>query len=216
MEESMELYFSPLACSMSSRIAIYEAGGEAEFHCVDTRTKRVLADDSDFWALNPLGMVPVLRTEEGELLRENPAVLQYVADRFPAAGLAPAGGLERSRLQQWLNFIGTELHKGTYIPLLDEKAPAGAKDYARGKVALRLGYLDRHFQDQEFLLEKFSVADAYLVTVLNWSQASGIDLSEWPAVQAYFKRMIKRPSIARALTEEHALYAEEMERRKAA
>src|SRR6188472_3670100 len=162
MEEVMELYFSPLACSMSSRIAIYEAGGEAEFHCVDTQAKRVLADGSNFWALNPLGMVPVLRTEEGELLRENPAVLQYVADHFPTAGLAPVGGPERYRLQQWLNFIGTELHKGTYIPLLDDNAPAGAKDYARGKAALRLGYLDRHFADHEFLLEKFSVADAYL------------------------------------------------------
>jgi glutathione S-transferase len=216
MEEVMELYFSPLACSMSSRIAIYEAGGEAEFHCVDTRAKRVLADDSDFWALNPLGMVPVLRTEEGELLRENPAVLQYVADHFPAANLAPAGGPERYRLQQWLNFIGTELHKGTYIPLLDDKAPGGAKEYARGKVALRLGYLDKHFEAHEFLLDKFSVADAYLVTVLNWSQASGIDLGEWPNVLAYFKRMTKRPSVARALGEERALYAEEMERRKAA
>src|SRR5215207_7553650 len=216
MEELMDLYFSPLACSMSSRITIYEAGGEARFHCVDTDAKRVLADDSDFWALNPLGMVPVLRTEEGDLLRENPAVLQYVADHFPATGLAPSGGPERYKLQQWLNFIGTELHKATYIPLLDEKAPAGAKDYAREKAALRLGYLDRHLDGREFLLDRFSVADAYLVTVLNWSQASGIELSQWPNVLAYFKRMTKRPSVARALAEERALYAEEMERRKAA
>jgi glutathione S-transferase len=212
----MELYFSPLACSMSSRIAIYEAGGEAEFHCVDTTAKRVLSDGADFWTLNPLGMVPVLRTEEGELLRENPAVLQYVADHFPAAGLAPAGGPERYRLQQWLNFIGTELHKATYIPLLDDKAPAGAKDYARDKATLRLGYLDKHLGTHEFLLDNFSVADAYLFTVLNWSKASGIDLGEWPNVLAYFKRMSERPSVARALAEERALYAEEMERRKAA
>ena len=212
----MELYFAPLACSMSSRIAIYEAGGEAEFHCVDTTEKRVLADDSDFCAINPLGMVPVLRTEEGDLLKENPAVLQYVADHFPAAGLAPSGGPERYRLQQWLNFIGTELHKATYIPLLDEKAPAGAKDYAREKAALRLSYLDRHLAAQEFLLDRFTIADAYLVTVLNWSKASGIDLGAWPSVHAYFQRMTKRPSIARAIAEERALYAEEMERRKAA
>lgn len=212
----MELYFSPLACSMSSRIAIYEAGAEAKFHCVDTRAKKVLADDSDFWALNPLGMVPVLRTDEGELLRENPAVLQYVADHLPEADLAPAGGPERYRLQQWLNFIGTELHKGIYIPLLDDSAPAGAKDYARDKAALRLGYLDRHFTAQAFLLDRFTVADAYLVTVLNWSKASGIDLGGWPNVLAYFKRMSERPSVARALAEERALYAEEMERRKAA
>jgi glutathione S-transferase len=212
----MELYFAPLACSMSTRITVYEAGGEAVFHCVDTNKKRVLGDGSDFWALNPLGMVPVLRTEEGDLLRENPAVLQYVADHFPAAGLAPSGGPERYKLQQWLNFIGTELHKATYIPLLDEKAPAGAKDYAREKAELRLGYLDSHLDAREFLLDRFTVADAYLVTVLNWSQASGIDLSKWPAVHRYFQCMTKRPSVARALAEERALYAEEMERRKAA
>ena len=212
----MELYFSPLACSMSTRITVYEAGGEADFHCVDTDKKRVLADGSDFWAINPLGMVPVLRTEEGDLLRENPAVLQYVADHFPAAGLAPSGGSERYKLQQWLNFIGTELHKATYIPLLDDKAPAGAKDYAREKAVLRFKYLNRHLDGREFLLDTFSVADAYLVTVLNWSKASGIDLREWPAVNRYFERMAKRPSIARALIEERALYAEKMERRKAA
>jgi glutathione S-transferase len=124
-------------------------------------------------------------------------VLQYVADHFPAAGLAPVGGPERYRLQQWLNFIGTELHKGTYIPLLDENAPAGAKDYARDKAALRLGYLDRHFAGHEFLLEKFSVADAYLVTVLNWSQASGIDLGEWPNVLVISIMTKRRASPAR-------------------
>jgi glutathione S-transferase len=212
----MELYFAPLACSMSTRISVYEAGGEAEFHCVDTTAKRVLAGDSDFYAINPLGMVPVLRTEEGDLLKENPAVLQYVADHFPSAGLAPSGGPERYKLQQWLNFIATELHKATYIPLLDEKAPAGAKDYAREKAALRFKYLDKHLKAREFLLDRFTVADAYLVTVLNWSKASGIELGEWPSVHAYFQRMIRRPSIARALAEERALYAEEMERRKAA
>ena len=212
----MELYFAPLACSMSTRITVYEAGGAAEVHCVDTTAKRVLADNSDFYAINPLGMVPVLRTEEGDLLKENPAVLQYVADHFPAAGLAPSGGPDRYKLQQWLNFIGTELHKATYIPLLDDKAPAGAKDYAREKAALRFSYLDRHLAAQEFLLDRFTIADAYLVTVLNWSKASGIELGEWPSVQAYFQRMTKRPSIARALAEERALYAEEMERRKAA
>ena len=212
----MELYFAPLACSMSTRIAVYEAGSEAKFHCVDTSAKRVLADDSDFYAINPLGMVPGLRTEEGELLKENPAVLQYVADHLPQATLAPSGGPERYKLQQWLNFIGTELHKATYIPLLDEKAPPGAKDYAREKATLRFKYLDRHLREREFLLDRFTIADAYLVTVLNWSKASGIELGRWPAVHAYFERITKRPSVARAHLEERALYAEEMERRKAA
>lgn len=108
------------------------------------------------------------------------------------------------------------MHKGTYIPLLDEKAPAGAKDYARGKSALRLGYLGRRLEGREFLLDRFTVADAHLVTVLNWSQASGIDLNQWPVVHRYFLRMLKRPSSARAIAEERALYSEELERRKAA
>jgi glutathione S-transferase len=160
-------------------------------------------------------MVPVLRTEEDELLTENAAVLQYVADRA-GSGLAPAGGLERSRLQQWLSFIGSELQKTVYIPLLEEKSPDGAKLFARQKAGRRFAYLDRYLAGREFLLDRFSVADAYLVTVLNWSAGAGIDLSEWPAVQAYYQRLMKRPSVARAVTEERALYAEEQERRKAA
>jgi glutathione S-transferase len=211
----MELYFAPLACCMSSRIALYEAGADARFHQVDTKTKRVLSDGSDFLALTPLGQVPVLKTDSGELLIENAAVLQYVADH--AGGeLAPLAGSERYRLQQWLSFIGTELHKVVYIPLLDDKAPADAKEYAREKAGVRFAYLDRHLAGREFLLDRFTVADAYLVTVLNWSRASGIDLSGWPAVHAYFQRMLKRPSVARAVVEERALYAEEQARQKAA
>lgn len=211
----MELYFAPLACCMSSRIALYEAGVEVRYHRVDTKTKRVLTDGSDFLALTPLGQVPVLRTDSGELLIENAAVLQYVADH--AGGeLAPPSGPERYRLQQWLSFIGTELHKFIYMPLLDEKSTEGARAYARENAGVRFEYLNSHLTGRDYLLDRFSVADAYLVTVLNWSAAAGVDLAKWPAVAAYYRRMLKRPSVARAVAEERALYAEEQARNKAA
>lgn len=211
----MDLYFSPLACSMATRIALYEAGADAHFIQVDTKAKRT-SEGADFLAVNPLGMVPVIRTDDGVLLTENAAILQFVAERFPAAGLAPAGGVERARLQQWLCFIGTELHKYTFVPLLDAKAPEEAKRYARSKVEPRLAYLDDHLAGREFLLDRFSVADAYLTTVLNWGRAMAIDLAAWPSIRDYFGRMRQRPSVARALAEEGQLYAAEQARQKAA
>jgi glutathione S-transferase len=212
----MELYFSPLACSMATRIALYEAGAEATYRYVDTRTKRV-EGDADFYGVNPMGQVPVLRTADGDLLTENPAVLQYVADRHPRSGLAPPPGSDaRYPLQQWLNFITSELHKVVFVPLLDRRAPDGAKAYAREKVKLRLDRLERHLAGRDFLLDGFTVADAYLVTVLNWAQYCGVALAEWPAVQDYLRRMEARPSVARAFSEEMALYKEEQARRNAA
>ena len=211
----MDLYFSPLACSMATRIALYEIGANAGFIQVDTKSKRV-EDGSDFLAVNGMGQVPVLRTDEGELLTENPAVLQYVADRFPAVGLAPQGGVARHRLQQWLNFTTSELHKVVFVPLLDPKAPEGAKSYAREQAPQRLAHLAKHLEGREFVLDRFTIADAYLVTVLNWGRYSGVDLAQWPAVHAYYHRMLERPSVARALAEEIALYKTEQARRSAA
>jgi len=210
----MELYFAPLACSMATRIALYEAGADARYIQRD-RNKR-LPDGSDFYQINPLGMVPALRTDEGEVLTENSAILQYVAGRFPQAALAPATGMERARLQQWLSFIGTELHKAVFMPLLQAKQPAEAKAYARGLAEARFGILDKRLMDREFLLDKFSVADAYLFTVLNWSRAANVDLTPWPAILAYIKRLKARPSVAKALAEERALYDAEAARHKAA
>jgi glutathione S-transferase len=211
----MNLYFAPMACSLATRMALYEAEAEAQFTCVDTRSKRV-EDGSDFLAVNPMGQVPALRTEDGSVLTENTAVLQYVADRFPEARLAPPSGSERARLQQWLGFIGTELHKALFVPLLDPKAPAEVKAYARDKAALRLGILQKHLATREFLLDRFSIADAYLATVLNWTQFSGVDLSAWQAVGAYHQRMLKRPALARAVAEEFALWKAQQARHEAA
>ena len=213
----MDLYFSPLACSMATRIALYEAGADATYLEVDPKTKVVLRDGSDFRPVNPLGLVPTLRTDDGVILTENAAILQYVADRFPDAHIASESASERSRLHQWLCFIGTELHKGLFVPLLDRKAPADVHAYTLKKYLSRLDYLNSHLEGREFVLDHFSVADAYLATVLNWSMATPmIDFKAYPAVTAYLERMRKRPSIARAMAEEFELYKAEIARHKAA
>ncbi|HTY68317.1 MAG TPA: glutathione binding-like protein [Alphaproteobacteria bacterium] len=212
----MELYFSPLACSMATRIALYEAGAAARFVYVDGKSKR-LADGSNYLAVNPMGQVPALRTEEGEILTENPVVLQYVADQYPDSGLAPpAGRNERYKLQRWLNFVTSELHKLVFTPLLSPAAPEGAKAFARDKAELRFKVLDDYLEEAEFLLDRFTIADCYLATVLNWAGFAGIDLAKFPHVQAYFQRLQKRPSVAKAMAEELALYKEEQARRQAA
>lgn len=211
----MELFFAPLACSMASRIAFYEAGYEATYTYRDGKTKR-LPDGSDYRAINPLGYVPALRTDDGQVLTENAAILQYIADQVPDANLAPKDGIARVRLQQWLNFIGTELHKGIYTPLLTAKMPADAKAYALELAGARLGIIDNALKDRDFLLDHFSVADAYLFTVLHWSRATPIDLKAYPAITAYMAKLKQRSSVLRALGEELKLYVEEQERQKAA
>jgi glutathione S-transferase len=216
MEDNMELYFSPLACSMATRISLYEAGASARYIEVDPKTKRT-AEGDDFFAVNPLGLVPVVRTEDGELVTENAAILQYVADQHKTSALAPEGGMARTRLQQWLCFIGTELHKAVFIPLLNRKTPEDTRMQALEYAKLRLDYLNKYLEGREFLLDRFSVADAYLFTVLNWTRAvTAIDLAKWPAIKAYVRRLRERPSIARALREEVALYQAEQARHKAA
>jgi len=213
----MELYFSPLACSMATRIALYEAGADAIYLEVDPKTKLVQNDGSSFRDVNPLGLVPTLRTDDGIVLTENAAILQYVADRFPQAGVSAISGMDRSRLHQWLCFIGTELHKGLFVPMLDSNAPPEMKTYVLGKGLSRLDYLETYLKGREFLLDRFSVADGYLVTVINWTMATPpIELAKWPAVKAYYERLRARPSIARAIGEEFKLYQAELARHKAA
>jgi glutathione S-transferase len=213
----MDLYFSPLACSMATRIALYEAGADATYLEVDPKTKVVQSDGSDFRKVNPLGLVPTLRTDDGVLLTENAAILQYVADRFPQAGIAAGAGIERSKLHQWLCFIGTELHKGLFVPLLDKKAAPEVKSYVLDKNLSRLDYLEAYLKDRDYLLDHFSVADAYLVTVINWTMATPpVELAKWPTVKAYYDRLRARPSVAKAIAEEFELYKAELARRRAA
>jgi glutathione S-transferase len=213
----MDLYFSPLACSMATRIALYEAGADATYIEVDPKTKLVQGDGSDFRKVNPLGLVPTLRTDDGVVLTENAAILQYVADHFPKAGIAAEPGIDRSKLHQWLCFIGTELHKGLFVPLLDKKAAPEVKSYVLEKNLSRLDYLETYLKRRDYLLDHFSVADAYLVTVINWTMATPpVELAKWPVVKAYYERLRARPSIAKAITEEFELYKAELARHKAA
>jgi glutathione S-transferase len=211
----MDLFFSPLACSLASRIALYEAGAEARFIEVDPKSKRT-PDGVDYREIYPVGLVPLLRLDDGSLLRENAAILQYIAARYPQAELVPADAAERARVQQWLSFIGTELHKGLFIPLFDQKAPEGTRPHVLKKQESRLKYLNDYLSGRDFLLDRFTVADAYLYTVLNWTTATSVDLTTFPAIQQYHRRLQKRPSVAKAFQEELALYKAELARHQAA
>ncbi len=215
----MELYFAPLACSMSARIALNEAGAAINLIEVDTQAGRIVATGEDYRAVNPLGYVPALKLDDGTVLTENSAILQYIADHYPEAQLAPPASdrVGRAKLRQWLSFIGAELHKGLMTPLLGDKTPAEVKAWTLNKYAPRLAYLDAQLKDREFLLDRFSVADGYLTTVLNWTRATPqIDLSVYPNVKAYLERMRARPSVAAALATEIPLFQAEVTRRKAA
>jgi len=200
----MDIYFSPLACSLASRITLYESGQEATFQKVDTKAGRT-ASGEDYRKINPKGLVPALRTDDGLVLTENAAILQYLADRKPDVGLAPQG-FARYQLQQWLSFIGSELHKSVFTPLLSPTWPAEGKAKAREEAASKLAYLNDHLTGREWLLDSFSVADAYLAAVLNWNMAVKLDFTPYPAIQAYQARLAARPAVGKAMQEEFALF----------
>ena len=205
----MDLYFTPMACSIATRIALYEAGeGERiSFHRV-TLSSKTLDDGSDYYAANPKGQVPALRLDSGEILTEGTAVLQYVADLAPESGLAPANGsFERYRLQEWLNFIGTELHKQILAAIFNPFAPVEAMAFARDQVApAKFAVLAKAVEGRKFLLgDCFTVADAYAFFVLSLSERAGIDLARWPSLVNYRAALAARPSVARAVSEEMAL-----------
>jgi glutathione S-transferase len=207
----MKLYFSPLACSLATRIALYEAGADVEFVQVDGKTKKT-EDGRDYRQIHPLALVPALELQGGVVLTENAAVLQYVAGRFPEARLAPTDPEGRARLQQWLCFIGTELHKAVYVPQLDRNAAEVVKAYALAKAESRLAFLAKHLEGRSHLLDEFTVADGYLFAVLNWSMVTPVDLGRWPAIQRYHAAVGERPAVARAFAEERALYLREVEK----
>lgn len=202
----MRLYFSPGACSLSPHIALYETGlpfSAEQVHLGSKQTK----SGADFRATNPKGMVPTLELDNGQILTEGPAIVQYIADRKPESGLAPpAGTLERYRLQEWLNFISTELHKG-FSPLFNSKAPEEWKKIVRDNLAARFDYVAKHFEDgRPYLMgQTFTIADGYLFTVLRWTQIVQLDLSKWPQLTAYLERVAARPAVQAALRAEGIL-----------
>lgn len=198
----MKLYYSPGACSLSPHIALHEAGLAFEPVLASTKTHK-LADGTDYYTINPLGYVPLLELDDGTLLREGPAIVQYIADLAPLKNLAPANGtLARYRLQEWLSFIGTELHKG-FGPLFNPAMPAEAKTIALEKLKSRLTWLDKQLDGKEYLMgEHFGVADGYLFTVTNWAQPMNVDLSGYPNLVAWRARVAARPGVQAALKAE--------------
>jgi glutathione S-transferase len=197
----MKLYIMTGACSMASNIALHEAGIQFEISKVDRRTKR--ADGVEFVTINPKGYVPALRLDDGQVLTENVAVLQYIADLNPAAKLAPpAGTMERYRLQEWLSFINSEVHKA-FTPLFSPEATEKMKDYARNYIAKRLTYVEGALGDRQYLMgEQFTVADAYLFTVVGWGAHVGVDVGQWPRLKSYVDRVRARPHVIEAMTAE--------------
>jgi glutathione S-transferase len=201
----MKLYYSRGSCSLSPDIALREAGLPVELVKVDLRTKRTETDE-DFLAINSKGYVPTLELDDGQRLTEGPAILQYVADKVPASGLAPAAGtLERYRMLEWLNFITSELHK-QFSPLFDPSVDDARKARQREKVEGRLAWLSQQLGERDYLMaNKFSVVDAYLFTVLSWSRHVGIDVSKWPNLARYLDRVAARPKVQEAMRAEGLL-----------
>jgi glutathione S-transferase len=197
----MKLYYAPGACSLSPHIVLNEAGLSFDKVKVDTKTKAM--DGGDYKTVNPLGYVPALQLDDGTILTEGPAIVQYIADKVPDKKLAPANGtLERTKLQTWLNFITSELHKG-FSPLFNPSMPEEGKKIFRDRLAARFEYLDKHLAGNEYLMGKaFSVADAYLFTVSNWAARTDVDLSRFANVLAYRKRVAARPCVQAAMKAE--------------
>ena len=201
----MKLYYSPGACSLSPHIVLHEAGLAYTPVLASTKSHK-LQDGTDFYTINPLGYVPVLELDDGTRLREGPAIVQYLADQAPTKNLAPANGtLARYRLQEWLTFIGTEIHKG-FGPLFKPNTPEEYKPIARENVLNRLKWVDSELAGKQYLMgDHFTVADAYLFTVTNWAPAVGLDISGLQNLAAYRERVAARPAVQAAMKAEGLL-----------
>jgi len=198
----MKLYFSPGACSLASHIALREAGLPVELVRV---ADRKLKDGSDYLRINPKGYVPAIQLDDGQVLTEGAALLQYIGDQAPASGLIPKPGtLERFRANEWLTYISSEIHKG-FSPLFNKDIKDDAKAVLKAKLESRFGVLEQHLAKNQYLMgDQFTVADAYLYTVISWSGGVGIDLSPWPHLAAYRQSIAERPQVREALQSERA------------
>jgi glutathione S-transferase len=198
----MKLYYSPGACSLSPHIVIRELGLPVELEKIDLGAKKT-AKGVDFLTINPKGQVPTLELDDGQVLTEGPAIVQYLADRKPEAGLLPAAGsMDRYRVQEWLNHITSELHK-SYTPLFNPNAPEEYKTIARANLAKRYRRIDELLKGKAYLMgDRFTVADAYLFTVTNWAGHVAVDLSEFPNLLAFQKRVAERPGVKEAVKAE--------------
>ncbi len=201
----MKLYYSPGACSLSPHIALHEAGLAFEAIAAPTKTHK-LPDGSDYYAINPLGYVPLLELDDGTRITEGPAIVQYIADQVPTKNLAPAYGTPaRYKLMSWLNFIGTELHKG-FSPLFNPATPDEYKAIAKERLLGRLKHVNEQLEGKQYLLgDNFSVADGYLFVVTNWTVPTGIDISDLAHLGAFRARMAARPGVQAAMKAEGLL-----------
>jgi glutathione S-transferase len=198
----MKLYYLKGACSLASHIALYEAGLKFEAASIDRQTKKT-SDGEDFNQINSKGYAPALRLDNGEVLTENVAVLQYIADQAPAAKLAPpAGTMPRYRLVEWLAYINSEVHKAV-SPLFNPAATDDMKTFARNHVVKRVDWLEHEFGTRTYLMgDQFTVADAYLFVVFGWFPRVGFDTAKWPTLKAYHERVAARPAVQQALKAE--------------
>lgn len=198
----MKLYYSPGACSLTPNIVLREAGLAFEPVLARTKTHK-LEDGTDYYTINPLGYVPLLELDDGTRLREVPVIVQYIADQSPAKNLAPANGtMARYRLQEWLTFIGTELHK-SFGPLFNAAVPDAGKQVFRDRLAKRYEWVNQQLEGKEYLVNThFTVADAYLFVVTRWAKPLAVDLSAYPNVVAHSQRIEARPAVQDALKAE--------------
>ena len=208
----MKLYYKPGACSMASHIALNEIGASFDLDKTDTAAGKTESGD-DFRKISPNGYVPALVTDDGDVITENPAVLQYLADQAPEAGLAPTNGtLERTRLQEALNFVSSELHNAFSPFFSGTDLDLEARKKAEANVVRRIDHIERSLaDDRTYLLgETFSVADAYAFVVLNWTNFVGIGLATWPKTQAYVARVAARPAVVKAMVTEGLIKQEQV------
>ncbi len=198
----MKLYYSQGACSLSVHIALYESELPFESVLASTKTHK-LKDGTDFYTINPLGYVPVLELNDGRRLRESAAILQFIADQVPDKKLAPANGsFERYQLQEWLNFIATEIHK-SFSPLFAPGTPIEKKNSAKEKLQNRLSWVNNEIKDKLYLMGKdFTVADAYLFNVTNWAKFVSVDLSNFEYILAYRASISEKQTVQAAMKTE--------------
>jgi len=201
----MKLYYSPGACSLSPHIVSRELGIPVELKKVNTKDKTI-EGGGDYWKVNARGYVPALELDNGQILTEGPAIVQYLADQKPDAGLAPKpGSFERYRVQEWLNFLTSEVHK-QFSPLFKPNTPEDYKPVAKQNLATRFDWLDQQLAGKDYLMgSQFTVADAYLFVLLGWTKPTQIDLAKWPNLAAFHKRVGARPKVKEALQAEGLL-----------
>lgn len=196
----MKLYHTPGACSLAPHIVLVESASDFEAVAVDLRAKK-LANGSDYLAINPKGAVPALGLDDGQVLTENATILQYLADQAGSEELLPSGGLTRYRVLEWVTFVSTEIHKG-FGPLWNPATPAEVKSATRDALGKKFDFIQERLGEGFLTGEAFTIADAYLFTVLRWTAIHDIDLGRWQGLTAYQERVAARPKVGEALAAE--------------